>query len=313
MTQSSLFPGNSVHGEILVIRSGALGDTILTLPLLFSIEKAHPGSQVLFLGNRSYKDLIPQRIRFGAIDGREWEWLFSPEPKVSAQSRGFEKAYVILNRPEDVVRNLKIAGTDAIAHTGSHPPPGRHIVVHLHESLGFEIPAKQPLFQHSGKSDRPFIWIHPGSGGPRKCVPLAAVVDLVQRLKSATGLDVVVTSSEDDAFLKESADWHTLVSLPGVTLVEGRGLSELMTSLGGALLFMGNDSGISHFAANLGIRSVVFFVASDPNQWAPWVPSSMLNIINLRNQQVDKISWRERATKTACALLLDRVFLPSHE
>ncbi len=303
------FSGHSLQGDILVIRSGALGDTILTLPLLSSIEKAHPGSQVLFLGNRAYKDLIPQGIRFGPIDGREWEWLFAPEAKVSARHRGFEKAYVILNRPEDVIRNLKIAGTHTIAHTGSHPPPGKHIVVHLHESLGLEIPPRQPLFQHSGKSDRPFIWIHPGSGGPRKSVPLCSVVRLVQRLKSVTGLDIIVTAGEDDAFLMESEDWHTLVSLPGVTLVEGRGLSELMTRLGGALLFIGNDSGISHFAANLGIQSVVFFVVTDPNQWAPWVPSCILKIIDMRNRQLEEISWIETAIETARALLSDRVFL----
>jgi ADP-heptose:LPS heptosyltransferase len=296
----------SEPGEILVIRSGALGDTILTLPLLSSIGKAHPGSKVLFLGNRAYKDLIPDRIVFGAIDGREWAWLFAPEPEVSAQSRCFEKAYVILNRPEDVIRNLKIAGTDAIAHTGSRPPPGQHIVMHLHESLGLEIPARQPLFQCSGKPARPFVWIHPGSGGPNKCVPLRAVLGLVQGLKSATGLDIVVTAGEDDAFLKESADWHTLISLPGVTLVEGRGLSELMARLGGASLFMGNDSGISHFAANLGIPSVIFFVASDPIQWAPWVPSYVVSIIDVRKQGVEGVSWIENATKIGCVLLSDR-------
>ncbi len=93
---------------ILVIRPGALGDTILTLPVLDTIQAEHPDAIITFLGNRSYRDLIPSQIHFEAFDDRKWLWLFnSEEANPSTHKHHFDKAYVILNRPRDVVRNLK--------------------------------------------------------------------------------------------------------------------------------------------------------------------------------------------------------------
>ena len=173
-------PRSSEH-SVLVIRTGALGDTILTFPVLDSIRAAHPGETVVFLGNRAYRELIPEGIEFHPVDAPEWSWLFrycepgdcgedlftkrsSPHPSqktsyalrnsasplgkpscehiikpseqgtegtpihksvspvisrsesgfVSAgapgRPRSFRKAYVILNRPDDVIRNLARTG-----------------------------------------------------------------------------------------------------------------------------------------------------------------------------------------------------------
>src|SRR5208283_5023173 len=48
---------------VLVIRPGALGDTILTLPFLDTIQAENPDAKITFLGNRSYRDLIPPCIQ----------------------------------------------------------------------------------------------------------------------------------------------------------------------------------------------------------------------------------------------------------
>jgi len=40
--------------------------------------------------------------------------------------------------------------------------------------------------------------------------------------------------------------------------------------IGGAQLFIGNDSGPAHIAAAFGIPSVVLFGPSNPVTWAPW-------------------------------------------
>ncbi len=123
---------------VLVIRPGALGDTILTLPVLDTIQAENPDAKITFLGNRSYRDLIPPHIRFEAFDDRTWLWLFnSEEANPPADTRHFDKAYVILNRPEDVVRSLKRAGTETVHSCASLPERGRHVVEHLHAGSGF--------------------------------------------------------------------------------------------------------------------------------------------------------------------------------
>ncbi len=335
----------SFEHSILVIRTGALGDTILTLPVLASIRAAHPGETVVFLGNRAYRELILEGIEFHPVDAPEWSWLFRacepgdcgedlsvkrssphPSPKTLHASRNsastlgkrnyerdiefsperprtFRKAYVILNRPDDVVKNLARTGVRELIHAPSWPPQGKHVVEHLHEALGLKTPVRIAVFETIRPAAERLIWLHPGSGGPRKCVPLRGIVQIAKRLKAATGFDLVVTAGEEDAFLKGEAAWSDLMSQPGVTLVQNRPLSELVSRLSCAAIFIGNDSGISHLAANLGVRSVVFFVASDPVLWAPWVPEQGLRIIDLTNQDLGRNEWIDLALAQALDIL----------
>ena len=176
---------------------------------------------------------------------------------------------------------------------------------HLHDALGLKTPARAAAFAAMRPAEERLIWLHPGSGGPRKCVPLRGMVQIAQKLRAATGFDLVVTAGEEDEFLRSEAAWTELMSQPGVTLMQNRPLSELVSRLSGAAIFVGNDSGISHLAANLGIRSVVFFVATDPLQWAPWVPERGLNIIDLRNQDLIRNEWIDIALARALELLPD--------
>jgi heptosyltransferase-3 len=274
---------------VLVIRPGALGDTILTLPVLDTIQKENPDAKLTFLGNRSYRDLIPPHIRFEAFDDRTWLWLFnSEEAKPPADTRHFDKAYVILNHPEDVVRNLRRAGTETVHSCASSPKRGRHVVAHLHTALGFPVPRRrQSLSRLAGQTQRQTIWVHPGSGGRDKCVPLAILTALLVELSRITGWKPVITASAEDDFLQEFADWKHVAECPSVRLLQDRSLLELSKELGGSRLFLGNDSGIGHFAANLSVPSAIFFAKTDPVQWAPWVPSDRALIIDLRARKLE--------------------------
>lgn len=277
--------------NILVVRPGALGDTILTLPLLASVAEQHPRARITFLGTRSYADLIPPEIRFQAVDSKNWAWLFaeglSPSPE---QDGRFDLAYLILKRPEAVIANLARVGTYSTKSVHSTPTPGLHMVEHLHHGLGLAVPPKVPsLLRLADPRTRDLIWLHPGSGGPTKCAPLELFVTLAHELRSATGWDIVISAGEDDAFLMERDQWKVLTRMHGTTVMENRPLRELCKVLGGARLFVGNDSGISHLAAGLGIPSAVFFAATHPAQWAPWVPPDRLCIFDLRSVPLDRL------------------------
>lgn len=292
---------------VLVIRPGALGDTILTLPVLDTIQKENPDAKLTFLGNRSYRDLIPPPIGFEAFDDRTWLWLFnSEETEPPANTRHFDKAYVILNHPDDVVRNLGRAGTETVHSCASSPESGRHVVEHLHTALGFPVPRRrQSLSKLAGQTQRQTIWVHPGSGGKDKCVPLAILTALLVELSRITGWKPVITASEEDAFLYESADWKHVVECPSVRLLQDRSLLELSKELGGSKLFLGNDSGISHFAANLSVPSAIFFANTDPVLWAPWVPSDKALIIDLRARKLEDYDISEDMTAIKRFLQID--------
>jgi len=276
--------------QILVVRSGALGDTILTLPLLASIRRIRPDCRVSFLGSRAYRSLIPPDISFQGLDSPEWVWLFSeaisPLPGLVDT---FREAYVILDRPDTVVAILRKAGIKIIQHTCSRPQADRHVVESMHEGLGMPSPPRAPVLSHMAPAARTrnFIWLHPGSGSSRKCIPLDVMASVAEILKTCTGWDLVVTAGEEDAFLLKQPAWERLTASAGTRLYLNRALEEICEELGAARLFVGNDSGMSHLAAGLGVPSVVFFVSTNPAHWAPWVPESRLKAVDFRCADCD--------------------------
>jgi len=270
--------------QILVVRGGALGDTILTLPLLESIRRLEPERGIFFVGSRAYKSLVPPDVSFQALDGPEWLWLFSetisPLPGIGDS---FQEAYVVLNRPDIVVSNLLKAGVKVVRHTTAKPPSDRHVVESMHRGLGLPIPSRAPILSHltpEGMQD--LIWLHPGSGSPGKCMPLDFMASVAETLKASTGWDVAVTAGEEDAFLTRLPSWNRLTGAADTRLYVNKSLTEICRELGAARLFVGNDSGISHLAAGLGIPSVVFFVFTDPAQWSPWAPENSLKVVDVR-------------------------------
>jgi ADP-heptose:LPS heptosyltransferase len=58
-------------------------------------------------------------------------------------------------------------------------------------------------------------------------------------------------------------------------------------------LYLGNESGICHLAAGLGVPSIVLFVSTDPAQWAPWAPEEQVVPIDLRGRDLENPGERE--------------------
>jgi len=59
----------------------------------------------------------------------------------------------------------------------------------------------------------------------------------------------------------------------------GPGLSQFAAALGGARLFVGNDSGPAHMAAALGRPGVVIFGSSSSPIWRPWSPVGAWRVV----------------------------------
>lgn len=270
---------------VLIVRPGALGDTILALPLVESIAERHPDAAITLLGNRSYRELFPPGIAVQSIDSPDWLWVFKKEPPPPGVCTPvFDMAYVILNSGNEVIANLHGTGTSRVRWTSSRPAPMKHVVEHLHEGLGLALPPRKPALAHlAATGGKNLIWIHPGSGGARKCAPLGLLTRIAEDLATSTGLDLAVTLSEQDAFLRSLPGWKELVNRPTTVLLEDTPLAEICGKLGSARLFIGNDSGMSHLAAGLGIPSVVMFMATDPVQWMPWTLPENLHVLDFRD------------------------------
>jgi heptosyltransferase III len=105
--------------------------------------------------------------------------------------------------------------------------------------------------------------IHPVAATPGKTWSAAGFLAVAAHLKQS-GLDPVFIGAGDDD-LSRFAAYRT---------IQGAPLTEIKTLLGGASLFIGNDSGPAHMAAAFGLPVVAIFGESNPAIWGPWRTTS---------------------------------------
>ncbi len=94
--------------------------------------------------------------------------------------------------------------------------------------------------------------IHPFSGSPAKNWPIAHYRALAAQLEKRFPVKWCAGPDEDLAEAVRFAD-----------------LYDLACWLAAAKVYIGNDSGISHLAAAVGIPTATLFVTSDPRIWSP--------------------------------------------
>jgi ADP-heptose:LPS heptosyltransferase len=112
---------------------------------------------------------------------------------------------------------------------------------------------------------RPLVIIHPGSGSAHKCVapePLALVVTAIQM----SGATPVILEGPADRGPVE----HLLQSCVSPPIVlKGEDILTVVGVLSQACLFVGQDSGVTHMAGLIGVRTVALFGPTNPARWAP--------------------------------------------
>jgi ADP-heptose:LPS heptosyltransferase len=111
-----------------------------------------------------------------------------------------------------------------------------------------------------------YVCIHPGASVPERrwsVEKFAAVADAI----ADRGFQVVLTGTAPEANLTQSIA-QMMQALP-INLAGKTSLGALAALLSNAELLICNDTGVSHLAAGLGVKSVVIFTNSDPHRWAP--------------------------------------------
>jgi ADP-heptose:LPS heptosyltransferase len=183
---------------------------------------------------------------------------------------------------------LRRAGVMHVVAADPAPPPRRHIADHLVATLG--LPGIDPLLTSENSGDRlqvlsigsatdadgavgtdstPGLLIHPGSGAERKNWPAPSFAALINQLaERGWGISLLCGPADSDAV---SAVLAELAPARIPTITPG-GLTELGNLLLRAGAYVGNDSGVTHLSARLGVPTVALFGPTDPRQWAPRGP-----------------------------------------
>jgi heptosyltransferase-3 len=278
--------------RILIIRGGAIGDFILTLPAIRLIRENFPDCQLEILGYRHIAALAEGRFYANATRSIEYGPLagfFNPradlDPELCEYFAGFQQVVSYIYDPDKLfegglrragVKNL-ITGspklTDDTHAAKQLARPLEQLALWLEDPAAVFFPSPADLAaaeSRLGNAARPWIALHPGSGGERKNWPLAHWRRLYGELGRAhPSAHFLIVGGESDAArlgeLRQAADERTI-------FLENLPLPELGAVLSRCALFLGHDSGISHLAAAAGAPCLLLFGPTDPDVWAPANP-----------------------------------------
>ncbi|MCG6973266.1 MAG: glycosyltransferase family 9 protein, partial [Desulfobacterales bacterium] len=183
-----------------------------------------------------------------------------------SRSSSFEKTLRSITKSE-IYRIRPRPGSDKKIHVS------RHILSQLARYKLIEKPGKDVFnLLSSNDADRrdpdylpSRIFIHPGSGSRKKCWPIFNFIKIAALLEAKDWQpEFIFGPAEYDLFDRVlqrkplKAKVHKLDTLTRLAL--------LLKTGGG---FIGNDSGVSHLSAFLGLPTVAVFGPSDPEVWKP--------------------------------------------
>ncbi len=260
--------------NILLARSGGLGDSILTLPVAVLLRQMYPGARLDVLGNGWMLDAARLSGLFDGYHSMEngaIHVLFSGCAVADGELRDYisryHRIYFFSSAPEhDLDTALSAAGSPHRRILDPRPPAGwkRHITEHLTriiEDNAEGIPLPVISLSAAGHAEKYGLVIHPSSGGALKNWPLDRFIEIADRMRLKT-VFLLGPAELDRGF-------HEALSHAVYEIVTGVSLHHLAGILSDTALYLGNDSGVSHLAAACGARAFVLFGPSDPVVWRP--------------------------------------------
>ena len=276
--------------RILVIRGGAIGDFILTLPALKALRDAQPRAHMEILGYKHIAVLAENRFYAQAVHSIEYGPLarfFASHSELPAELADYFASFDLivsyLYDPDRIfetnlrrcgVENL-ICGPARIVENGGHAArqlarPIEELginVVDLAERIFPSIEDREFAREFLASMPQPIVAIHPGSGSPEKNWPLEKWMGLFSSVSRFADLErLLLISGEADRAQTEQLEreWKNR----DVRFARNLPLPRLAAVLERSI-FIGHDSGISHLAAAADAKCILLFGPTDPDVWAP--------------------------------------------
>jgi heptosyltransferase-3 len=283
--------------RVLFLHPGALGDIILSLPAIALLRERLRPSEITVAGNLDYLRAVAEGYadNVRSLSSLPMPRLFGagplPAPDLS-QWRTFDRIVSWMGAGDASFRaNLGAAHGNVII-AGWKPGTGesRHVSQIFADSLAPWIgaasvvrPARlrpapdarkgapQWVQAEGGKGGEPIVALHPGAGSESKRWPLDRFAAATDWLASNSAMRVLIVEGPAEEGLGERL--RDRFRSERVLLARPLELPALTAMLSRCSAFLGNDSGIAHLAAGLGLPCVVLFGPTAPGHWAPLGPT----------------------------------------
>ena len=261
----------------LVIRPGAIGDTIVSLPALERLCSLGPELDYaeIWAPERNLpllRHIAPVRS-FSSVQLDLLE--IDPPPTLTRRLQSFDEIVSWYGAAREEFRAALQATSVPFRLLHALPPQGAgcHAVDFYLRQTGFAAPDTPPIApslpvpSHTPDSTQRFIAIHPFSGSPKKNWDLALFQAAASMLTRECRLPVEWCAGPEER-------------LAGARRFES--LDGLARWLSGAALYIGNDSGVTHMTAACGVPTTAIFKVTDAAVWSPRGP----HVVVLQNPQV---------------------------
>jgi heptosyltransferase-3 len=271
-----------MRGKILVIRGGAIGDFILTLPAIAALRQQFPEAHLEVLG---YPHIVQLALAGGLvnrvqpIEARALANFFARNGDLPEDLRDYFSEFNIivsyLYDPDEIFQTNVKRCSPAQFIVGPHRPDettrthATEVYLKPLERLaifGADSVPRLALSQQPSISNLQLA-LHPGSGSERKNWPEEKWAELIEHLLNTTSANLLLIGGEAEGERLQKL----AAALPPTRCVVARNvpLAQLAVRLRSCVGFVGHDSGITHLAAAVGLPCVVLWADTREEIWRP--------------------------------------------
>jgi heptosyltransferase-3 len=295
----------------VILQPGAIGDCILTLPLAELMKETVCPGGVDIIGHTEYLGFLPGRSCVDSVKsldsmslhrlfedengfeladadhlimafaGYSWIASFLGEPESN-----FEKNLIFTVNCSHSAEVITLAMKPAVEHNihisdfyrkqfakqglSSEEHDSAISIPLIRPTQADKLRGMEIMAENGVMPTTKAIIIHPGSGGAHKCWHLDNFLAVARMLgKEGTDAVFLLGPAEMERFGPSVIDD---MRAAGKVLTD-LSLSDVLAVLSCSRAFLGNDSGITHLAAALGIKTVAVFGPTDPAIYRPIGPA----------------------------------------
>ncbi len=275
--------------NLLILRQGALGDTLMLAPAAVCLSSNHN----LMVAGREPGISFLHPVVDGVFDVERGGWhrlfskgtstgglpvvdpdvvvgFFADHDGVVAENlaRFFPGSEALLFPPfPERGRSIHVAGymAECLCAAGLPVDEGRAVSTALEEAV---------LREGTAEGKMPLAVFHPGSGDSSKNHPVDMWRDLALKIGGVpAGTIEHVVWLLGPAEMRNRAALEAALGTSGDETMICPGAAELSQMLEKCSLFVGHDSGVTHLAAMTGAPCLALFRGSDPVLWRPLGPA----------------------------------------
>lgn len=269
-------------GRILVIRGGAIGDFILTLPAMAALRRQFPQTYLEVLGYphvASLSKLAGYVNEVRSIEARALAGFFARhgvlDQDLSAHFGSFNIIVSYLYDPDQIFQDNVARCSKAQFIAGQHRPDEAR---DIHATDVFLKPLERltifdaepvprinlPSRLHSGTRT---LAVHPGSGSEAKNWPEHHWATLLRTIALETSWRVLLVGGEAEGDRLQRLS--SIIPVERLNVAMHQPLTDLASRLAVCDAFIGHDSGITHLAGAVGLRGIALWSGTKPSIWRP--------------------------------------------